>query len=233
MKEITNTDKWKTALFNGWSDGTKETYMYKGKLYVPESCRAEVMKSCHDSPVVGHPGQWRTLELVQRSYYWPDMAAYIGKYVKGCDVCQCTKTLPAKPQGELQPTEIPSRPWQIISTDLITQLPDSQGFDSIFVVVDRFTKMIHAVPTTTEVTSEGVACLFRDNVWKLHGLPEKVILDRGPQSASKMMRELNRLLGIKTATSTAYHPQTDGQMEWTDGAYKPRDRTISLHICQP
>src|SRR3981189_773078 len=118
------------------------------------------------------------------------MAAYIGKYVKGCDVCQHMKTFPAKPQGELRPMEITSRPWQIISTDLITQLPDSQGFDSILVVVDRFTKMIHAIPTTTEVTSEGVAQLFRDNVWKLHGLPEKVILDRRPQFASKMMGEI-------------------------------------------
>jgi len=73
--------------------------------------------------------------------------------------------------------------------------------------------MMHAMPTTSSVTAEGVARLFRDNVWKLHGLPEKTLSDRGPQFASKVMRELNRLLGIKTATSTAYHPQTDGQTE--------------------
>src|SRR5882724_7089686 len=73
--------------------------------------------------------------------------------------------------------------------------------------------MMHAMPTTSSVTAEGVARLFRDNVWKLHGLPEKTLSDRGPQFASKVMKELNRLLGIKTATSTAYHPQTDGETE--------------------
>ena len=83
------------------------------------------MQSCHDSPIAGHPGQWRTLELVQRAFWWPGMATFIGKYVKGCDLCQRTKTFPAKPQGDLKPNEIPTRPWQIISMDLITQLPDS------------------------------------------------------------------------------------------------------------
>ena len=100
-KELANTDEWKTAVFDGWADGPKKTFTYKGKLYIPKSCRAEVVKSCHNPPIAGHPGQWRTLELVQRSYYWPRMAAYIGKYVKGCAVCQRTKTFPAKPQGEL------------------------------------------------------------------------------------------------------------------------------------
>jgi len=69
------------------------------------------------------------------------------------------------------------------------------------------------MPTTSSVTAEGVAQLFRDNVWKLHGLPEKVLSDQGPQFTSKVLREINRLLGIRTATSTAFHPQTDGQTE--------------------
>src|SRR5882762_3308185 len=73
--------------------------------------------------------------------------------------------------------------------------------------------MTHIMPTTSLVMAEGVARLFLDNVWKLHGLPEKVLSDRGPQFASKVMREINRLLGIKTATSMAFHPQTDGQTE--------------------
>ena len=97
--------------------------------------------------------------------------------------------------------------------DLITGLPDSHGYDAIMVVVDRFTKMIHVIPTNGTVSSEGVARLFWDNVWKLHGLPQRVISDRGPQFASKFMKALNQLLGITTALSTAYHPQTDGQTE--------------------
>src|SRR5713226_6450384 len=84
--------------------------------------------------------------------------------------------------------------------DLIVKLPTSTGFNSILVVVDRFTKMIHTIPTTETVTAEGVAQLMCDHVWKIHGFPEKVLSDRGPQFASKVMRKLNRLLGIQTAT---------------------------------
>ena len=73
--------------------------------------------------------------------------------------------------------------------------------------------MTHFVPTMEKTTAEGLARLFRDNVWWLHGLPESIISDRGPQFAAGLMRELNRLLGILTKLSTVLHPQTDGQTE--------------------
>ena len=79
--------------------------------------------------------------------------------------------------------------------------------------VDRFSKMIHILPTTDTLSVEGLARLYRDNIWKLHGLPIKIISDRGPQFVSKFMKELNNILGIQTSSSTAYHPQTDGQTE--------------------
>ena len=97
--------------------------------------------------------------------------------------------------------------------DFITKLPLAQGYDSILVVVDRLTKMVHFIPTTEKTLAEGLARLFRDNVWKLHGLPESIILDKGPQFAVGLMRELNKMLGIKSKLSTAFHPQTDGQTE--------------------
>ena len=97
--------------------------------------------------------------------------------------------------------------------DFIIKLPLVQGYDSILVVVDRFTKMAHFVPTTKKTTAEGLARLFRDNVWRLHGLPESIISDRGPQFVVGLMRELNEMLGIKTKLSTVFHPQTDGQTE--------------------
>ena len=90
--------------------------------------------------------------------------------------------------------------------DFITKLPVSKGHDSILVVCDRFLKMSHFVAITEKTMAEGLARLFRDNVWKLHGLPESVILDRGPQFAAGMTKELNKMLGIETKLSTAYHP---------------------------
>jgi len=89
------------------------------------------------------------------------------------------------------PDAVPAKPWTHISADFITKLPLAKGYDSILVVCDRMTKMAHFVPTTEKTSAEGVVRLFRDNVWKLHGLPESIITDRGAQYAAGMMKELN------------------------------------------
>jgi len=111
------------------------------------------------------------------------------------------------------PNSIPEKPWMHILVDFITKLPLAQGYDSILVVVDQLTKMVHFIPTTEKTSVEGLARLFRDNMWKLHGLPESIISDRGPQFVAGLMRELNQMLGIESKMSMAFHPQTDGQME--------------------
>jgi len=100
-----------------------------------------------------------------------------------------------------------------ISADFITKLPIAQGYDSILVVVDRLTKMDHFISTTEKTLAEGLARLFRDNVWKLHGLPKSIISDRGPQFVAGIMQKLNRMLGIESKLSTAFYPQIDGQTE--------------------
>ena len=100
--------------------------------------------------------------------------------------------------------------------DFITKLPVSKGHDSILVVCDRFSKMSHFVVTTEKTMAKGLARLFRDNMWKLHGLLESVILDRGLQFAVGLTKGLNRMLGIETKLSIAYHLQTDGQTERTN-----------------
>jgi len=133
--------------------------------------------------------------------------------VEGCDAYQRNKNRTEQPAGKLMLNSIPERPWTHISADFITKLPLAQGYDSILVVVDRLTKMVHFVPTTEKISAEGLARLFRDNVWKLHGLPESIILDWGPQFVAGLMRELNEMLGIKSKLLTAFHPQTDGQTE--------------------
>ena len=111
------------------------------------------------------------------------------------------------------PNLILERPWMHISADFITKLPIAQGYNSILVVVDQLTKMVYFVPTTEKTLAEGLARLFRDNVWKLYGLLESVISDRGPQFVAGIMRELNKMLGIESKLSTAFHPQIDGQTE--------------------
>ena len=97
--------------------------------------------------------------------------------------------------------------------DFITKLPVVAGKDAILVFCNRLSKITHFVVATEGMLAEGLARLFRDNVWKLHRLPESVVLDRGPQFAAELTKELNRMLAIETRLSTAFYPQTDGQME--------------------
>lgn len=198
----------------GWSreDGL---VFWKGRIYVPpnKALRDEIIHAHHDTPTAGHPGRFKTAELILRTYWWPGIHRSVGAYVRGCEACQRTKVFPTKPIGTLSPNLIPDRNWEIVSVDLITQLPHSLGHDAIVVVVDRLSKMIRLAPANNKLTSEGLARIYRDRVWKDFGLPDRIISDRGTQFASNFMRDLNHLLGISTNMSTAYHPQTDGQTE--------------------
>jgi len=152
-------------------------------------------------------------ELIVRNYWWPGVTKEVGRYVDGCDACQRYKNRSKVPAGKLMPNAIPEKPWSHISADFITKLPLAQGYDTILVVYDHFSKMAHFIATMEKTSAEGLAKLFWDHVWKLHGLPESIISDRGVQFAAGMIKELNNLLGIQTKLSTAYYPQMDRQTE--------------------
>ena len=109
--------------------------------------------------------------------------------------------------------EISEGPWQDISIDMIGPLPRLNEIDAILVIVDHFTKMIRLKATITNISSEGVAKIYRDEIWKIHGIPKMILSDRGPQFALKFMEDLTRILGTKRKLSTTYHTQTDEQTE--------------------
>ena len=136
--------------------------------------------------------------------------------MEGCDQCQRMKNRAEMLAGKLRPNKVPERSWQHILIDFITKLPVSKDYDSILVVCDRFLKISHFVATIEKITAEELVRLFRDNIWKLHGLPESMISDRGLQFMAGLTRELNKMLGIETKLSTAYHPQTDRHIERTN-----------------
>jgi len=115
-----------------------------------------------------------------RIFWWPGVTRESKWYVEGYDACQYNKNRTEQPAGKLMPNSIPNKAWTHILVNFITKSPLAQGYDSILVVVDRFTKMAHFVPTTEKTMAEGLARLFRDNVWRLHGLPKSIISDRGP-----------------------------------------------------
>ena len=133
--------------------------------------------------------------------------------MEGCDLCQRMKNRAEEPAGKLKLSEVPKKLWSHLTVDFITKLPVVAGKDAVLVVCDRLSKMTYFVATTEGALVEGLARLFQNNVWKLHGLLESVMSDRGPQFAAELTKELNRMLGIQTKLSTAFHPQTDGQTE--------------------
>jgi len=188
---------------------------FQGKIYVPQSLdlRRQIVALCYDTQIAGHPGRWKTLELVSRNYWWPQMSRYIGQYVSTCDLCLQTKPWRRSPVGELQPLSVPDTRWDTLSINFVVELPESSRHDAIMTVVDSVSKRVHFILTHTTVIAEGAARLFLYYVWKLHGLPKRVVSDRGSQFVALFTKELYRLLGIQISSSTAWHPQMDGQTE--------------------
>ena len=146
-------------------------------------------------------------------WHWPTLKKDTRKYVTACDICQQTKPCQGRRPALLHPLPVPSRPWQVISWDLIGPLLDSTGFDMILVIKDYFTKSVIIHPTQQELTAQGTATIHLEHVYTNYGLPEKIVSDQGGQFVSKFTREVYQVLGIQTAASTAYHPQTDGHTE--------------------
>jgi Integrase zinc binding domain/RNase H-like domain found in reverse transcriptase len=205
--------KKKTIKGDEWAE-EQDLILFWGKVYVPRDIelRREITRLCHDSPMAGHPGRWRTLELVLRNYWWPGISKFVLSYVDGCDVCARGRFYPEKPAGKLMLNPIPDVPWLDISVDFITGLCEAQGYDAILVVCDCYSKQVHIIPTTSETSSLGLARLYCNHVWKLHGLPNSIISDCRPQFAAAFIKEFNQLLGITIKLSTAFTPKLVGRL---------------------
>jgi len=154
--------------------------MKEGRIYIPEGkLRGEIIQLHHDTPVGGYGGRWKMTELVTRNYWWPGVTKKVERYVDRCNICQRYKNQSKAPAEKLMPNAILEKPWSHISVDFITKLLLAQEYDTILVVCNYFSKIVHFIATTEKASAEGLAKLFQDHVWKLHGLPESIISDRG------------------------------------------------------
>ncbi len=144
------------------------------------------------------------------------MGEWVKDYVASCATFATVKTSRAPPKGELHPLPTPTRPWDTIGMDFIVKLPISQTFDSILVLVDHLTKAAHFVPCNESMTAPELADVFDREFVRLHGLPSTIVSDRGPVFTSKFWRRTLELLGTRSALTTAYHPEGNGQVERTN-----------------
>jgi hypothetical protein len=186
------------------------------RLYIPNDADIIyiLLREHHDANIAGHPGVDRTFAALAERFFWPGLHQAVHDYVTTCDVCQRNKPSNQRPLGLAQPLPPPSRNWDQITMDLIVHLPKTKsGYDAIFTVVDRMSKMCHFVPTTTNVDAPSLARLFFDHIFRLHGMPAVIVTDRDSKFMSNFWTSLFTIMGTTLKMSTAYHPQTDGQSE--------------------
>lgn len=212
-----------------WEITSDRLLRHQRRAYVlPDmAVRAEIMKICHDDPLSGHFGQRKTITLVRRRYYWLTLGTDVREYVKGCDMYQRIKATRHKKAGEIQPLPLLSKPFESISMDFITDLPSSTDqttkivYDSLLVIINRYTKMARYIPCLKTTTAEELATLFIKYWVKDYGLPANIISDRGSVFTSKFWSVMCFYLNIRRNLSTAFHPQSDGQTERLNQVIEP------------
>ncbi|KAJ5919015.1 Retrotransposon polyprotein [Penicillium verhagenii] len=187
-----------------------------GLVYVPQRMQEEIIQQHHDAPSRGHLGVEKTVELITRNFYVPNVHRKVRNYIQQCDTCQRDKPSRHQPYGGMQNLEVPTKPWEWITMDFITKLPISDGHDMIMVIVDRLTKYAYMIPTTETIDAQQMANILIRNVFANHGSPRKITSDRDKLFTSNMWRSFADQIGIEHRLSTAYHPQTNGQTERTN-----------------
>ena len=184
--------------------------------FVPETIQTELISQHHNDPLAEHFGINKTNDLVGRKYYWLSLRKDIKAYVKGYDICLGLKTVNYKLFRALQSWLVPTYQWKVLSMDFVTGLPIStdwkrESYDSILVIVDWLTKMVHYELVKVTIDAPGLAEVFLDVVIWHHGLSNSILSNRSSFFTSKFWSSLCYFLGIKRRLSTAFHLQTDGQ----------------------
>ncbi|MCO5552094.1 hypothetical protein L7F22_005604 [Adiantum nelumboides] len=187
----------------------EDGYLLHGnRLCITHSLCEKVIYESHAPPYAGYRGIQSTLKAIETYFYWPTMKRDIPDYVSKCVVCQKTKFDRGKQHGLLQPLPIADSPWESISMDFIFGLPKSiHGNTGIWTIVDRFSKQAHFIPIKKTIKAHQMATLFISQIFKYHGFPTSIVLDRDPRMTNNFWK------GTRLNFSSTYHPQTDGQSE--------------------
>jgi hypothetical protein len=188
---------------------------HKGRIWLGNHTEAHeaVMLALHTNGLGGHSGVTVTYHKIRALFSWPNMKHDITQFSSKYEVCAKAKSEHNRLPGLLQPLPIPEQSWHTVSLDFIEGLPKSKTFDTILVVIDKFSKYAHFIPLSHPYTTLTVAQVYLNNIYKLHGLPQIIVSDRDRVFTSAVWQELFRLTHTTLNTSSSYHPQTGGQTE--------------------
>ncbi len=189
---------------------------YQGLPYIPKVICWELISGYHDNPLAVYFSIEKTWELIAKKYYWPTLQKDIETYVKGCNICLISKAVCYKSYGDLQSLVIPTHWWKNLSIDFVTSLLISDNwkydsYNSILIIVDRLTKMVHYEPVKATIDVSDLAKVIINVIVRHHGVLESIVMDWGLLFTSKFWSLLCYFLRIKKKLSTAFQPQTDGQ----------------------
>ncbi|GJW78700.1 putative reverse transcriptase domain-containing protein [Tanacetum coccineum] len=210
-----DSEKFRTEKLEPRAD---KTLCFKGRSWLPcyGDLRTVIMHESHKSKYSIHPGFDKMYQDMKKLYWWPNMKANIATYVSKCLTCAKVKAEHQRPSGLLVQPKIPKWKWDNITMDFVTKLPkSSQGYETIWVIVDQLTKSAIFVPMRETDPMDKLARMYLKEVVTRHEIPVSIICDRDPRFTSNFWRLLQNALGTNLDMSTAYHPQTDGQSERT------------------
>lgn len=205
---------------------------YKNRIWLGSlnQLQHKIFSALHISSMGGHFGAKATYNRIKKLFAWPKLKQSIATFVSQCSVCQQAKPERVPYPGLLSPLPVPEGAWQVVSLDFIEGLPQSQHYNCILVVVDKFSKYAHFMPLSHPFTAMQVAIKYMDSVFKLHGLPSAIISDCDRVFTSTIWQTLFKLTGTDLRMSSAYHPQSDGQTERVNQCLKTYLRCF-VHAC--
>ncbi|KAK1666722.1 hypothetical protein QYE76_054881 [Lolium multiflorum] len=206
---------------------------FQKRLCVPDDpeIKSIILKEAHETPYSIHPGSTKMYMDLKEMFWWNNMKREIAQYVSECHTCQRVKAEHQSPAGLLKPLEIPEWKWDEIGMDFVTGLPmTSKKKDMIWVIVDRLTKSAHFIAVNTKDTAEKLVDIYVKEIVSKHGVPKKIVSDRGSIFTSAFWKQLQEALGTKLDFSTAYHPQTGGQTERTNQILEDMLRACALNF---
>jgi len=201
-----------------FSRGPDRVWRFRGRICVLDDgeLRKAILEEAHKSNLSIHPGATKMYQDLKKMFWWPRLKKEVAGYVAACLTCQKAKIEHQKPFGLLQSLDVPEWKWDSIAMDFVVGLPKTPtNQDSIWVIVDRLIKATHFIPINIRYSLEKLTQLYIKEVVRLHEIPSSIVSNKDPRFTSRFWESLHQALGTKLRLSSAYHPQTDGQSEWT------------------